>query len=203
MMTEKNENGIREAFDRITPAEGAKERMLRNIRAKAELENATKNAQKMSRRTLLFKLLPAVAAAVIVIVGAFVLKDKLAKKPANSTEPDNSVIAAGGVNETQVISYSKTGFSEETGEDPELPPLAEEVTYHKGNDGYYVSFVKGGHEYQLYIFRPEGNTMCYVAVNYAAGVMVEEWQQGSTIYRLVNSDGATQEEMDEIKAGIH
>ena len=202
-MTEKNENGIREAFDRITPAEGAKERMLRNIRAKADLENATKNAQKMSRRTLLFKLLPAVAAAVIVIVGAFVLKDKLAKKPANSPEPDNSVIAAGGVNETQVISYSKTGFSEETGEDPELPPLAEEVTYHKGNDGYYVSFVKGGHEYQLYIFRPEGDTMCYVAVNYAAGVMVEEWQQGSTIYRLVNSDGATQEEMDEIKAGIH
>ena len=203
MMTEKNENGIREAFNRIEPAEGAKDRMLRNIRAKAELENATKNAQRKSCRTLLFKLLPAVAAAVIVIVGAFVLKDKLAKKPAGSSVPDDSVIAAGGVDETQVISYSKTGFSEETGEDPQLPPLAKEVTSHKGYDGYYVSFVKGGHGYQLYIFRPEGDTMRYVAVSYTEGVMVEEWQQGTTIYRLVNSDGATQEEMDEIKAGIH
>ena len=55
----------------------------------------------------------------------------------------------------------------------------------------------------LYLFRPEGDTMRYVSVNYVEGVSVEEWQQGDCIYRLVNSDGATQEEMEEIKAGIH
>ena len=44
---------------------------------------------------LLYKLLPAVAAAVVVIVGAMVFKDKLTKKSAKSNEPDGSVIAAG------------------------------------------------------------------------------------------------------------
>ena len=77
MMSENNENGIREAFDRIEPAEGAKERMLQNIRRKAEAANATKTEQRKSRRMLLYKLLPAVAAAVVVIVGAMVFKDKL------------------------------------------------------------------------------------------------------------------------------
>lgn len=192
---------IAEAFDSIEPRAGAKERMLENIRAKAEAANAAKNKQRKSRRKLLYKLLPAVAAVLIVIVGAFVFKDRFTKKPSKENAPDGSLIAA-GTDETQVVSYSKVTFREETGEAPELPANATEVTYLKGYDGYYVAFAVGEHRYQMYIFRPEGDKMHYVAVNYAEGVTVEEWQQGDTIYRLVNSDGATQEEMKEIKAGI-
>ena len=201
-MSENNENGIREALDRIEPAEGAKERMLQNIRRKAEAANATKTEQRKSRRMLLYKLLPAVAAAVVVIVGAMVFKDKLTKKSAKSNEPDGSVIAA-GTDEKQVVSYSKVVFSEETGEDPELPAYVTEVEFLRNYDGYYVAFAAGEHRYMLYLFRPEGDTMRYVSVNYVEGVSVEEWQQGDCIYRLVNSDGATKEEMEEIKAGIH
>ncbi|MBO4669364.1 MAG: hypothetical protein J5648_05255 [Lachnospiraceae bacterium] len=202
MMAEKNESNIREAIDRIEPAEGAKERMLQNIRAKAAMENATKNAQKKSQRMLWFKLLPAVAAVVIIVVGAIVLKDRNSLKPKNTNEPDGT-LTAGGVDETKVVSYSKVEFKDETGEDPELPPLATEVTYHKGYDGYYVAFAKGGHRYKLFLFRPENGVMRYVAVSYVEGVTVEEWEQGDTILRLVNDDGATQEEMKEIKAAIH
>jgi len=201
-MSERNDKTIREALDRIEPAEGAKERMLQNIRHKAEAANATKTEPKKSRRMLLYKLLPAVAAAVVVIVGVWVFKDGLMKKPAKSNEPGGSVIAA-GTDEKQVVSYSKVAFSEETGEDPELPKYVTEVEYLRNYAGYYVAFAAGEHRYQLYLFRPEGDKMHYVAVNYVEGVTVEEWQQGECIYRLVNSDGATQEEMEEIKAGIH
>lgn len=201
-MSENNENGIREALDRIEPAEGAKERMLQNIRRKAEAANATKTEQRKSRRMLLYKLLPAVAAVLLVVVGVYASKNRLFNKSADTNEPDGTLVAGGAV-ETKIVSYSKVGFKDETGEDPELPPLATEVTYQKGYDGYYVAFAAGEHHYMLYLFRPEGDTMRYVAVSYVAGVSVEEWQQGDCIYRLVNSDGATQEEMDEIKAGIH
>ena len=201
-MSENNENGIREALDRIEPAEGAKERMLQNIRRKAEAANATKTEQRKSRRMLLYKLLPAVAAVLLVVVGVYASKNRLFNKSADTNEPDGTLVAGGAV-ETKIVSYSKVGFKDETGEDPELPPLATEVEFLRNYDGYYVAFAAGEHRYMLYLFRPEGDTMRYVAVSYVAGVSVEEWQQGDCIYRLVNSDGATQEEMDEIRAGIH
>ena len=207
MMKEKNENVIREALERIEPAEGARERMLRNIRAKAELENATKNEAKKSRRMLLFKLLPAVAAVVIVVVGALVLKDRLAKKPANTPgEPDNSVVA-GGSAETHVISYSKEDFTKDIGELPQLPEEAKEAPYYRDVYGYCVEFAVGGHQYQLYIFRPQGDRMIYVASTYATEVLVEEWEvdeqgQIQSVYRLVNGDGASMEEMETVKAEI-
>lgn len=207
-MSERNDQIIREAIDRITPAEGAKERMLQNIRRKAEAENATKQKQRKSRRMLFYKTLPAVAAVVIVVVGALVLKDRLAKKPADTpanttTTPDGSVIAGGAV-ETHVISYSKAEFVRDIEEMPQLPKEAKEVTYHRDVYGYYMEFAVGEHRYQLYVFRPQGDKMCYVAVNYASKVLVDEWEQGQnpSVYRLVNSDGATKEDMEAVKAEI-
>jgi hypothetical protein len=143
----------------------------------------------------------------IVVVGALVLKDRLAKKPANTPgRPDNSVIAGGSV-ETHVISYSKADFTKDIGELPQLPEEAEEATYYRDVYGYCVEFAVGGHRYQLYIFRPQGDRMIYVASNYASEVLVEEWEvdeqgQIQSVYRLVNGDGASMEEVEAVKAEI-
>ena len=49
--------------------------------------------------------------------------------------------------------------------------------------------------------------MIYVASTYATEVLVEEWEvdeqgQIQSVYRLVNGDGASMEEMETVKAEI-
>lgn len=94
-MSEQNNNPIRKSIDNIEPAEGARERMLRNIKQKAAEHQTVQIEDTKSKKTISFSRImkwtvPLAACLVLTVVGISVIP-----KLNVPIEPDDSIAQIG------------------------------------------------------------------------------------------------------------
>lgn len=155
-MSEQTNNPIRKSIDNIEPADGARERMLQNIRRKAAEQQSAEIAQKsekpkaMPLNRILKWALPVAACFAILLVGINVIP-KLGAAP---VESDESVLGgnpfAGEMSAEEL--QEKLGFS------IDAPEGSENASYNvlDGNIAN-ISFEYGGNSYTLRASKQSGD----------------------------------------------
>lgn len=155
-MSEQTNNPIRKSIDNIEPADGARERMLQNIRRKAAEQQSAEIAQKsekpkaMPLNRILKWALPVAACFAILLVGINVIP-KLGAAP---VESDESVLGgnpfAGEMSAEEL--QEKLGFS------IDVPEGSENASYNvlDGNIAN-ISFEYDGNSYTLRASKQSGD----------------------------------------------
>ena len=218
-MNETKEQLIRRSIDKIEPAEGAKERMLANIRQKAAAQAAAEAAKEQAQKAGVSKTasfsrlrkwaLPAAACLVIAVAGAALLPGML--RPAETAESEPAVMLVNPFAEVE----NADAFEEVLGFRADAPTGAEDVTYNiidkKIAD---VCFVWAGREYDLRaaamdgdfsgLYGEEAESEVIDAERAAVLTVLQsgdesykkiEWSDGKVNYVLMNTDGAAKEEL--------
>ncbi|MGN0670309.1 MAG: hypothetical protein ACI4JZ_07145 [Oscillospiraceae bacterium] len=154
-MSEQNNNPIRKSIDNIEPAEGARERMLRNIKQKAANQQPVQAEETKSRKPIPFGsimkwALPAAACFAVLIVGISVI-------PKQNTPPVDS---SEGVMVGNPFGDDLTAeeLQEQLGFSVDLPEEAENAAYNilDGNIAN-ISFEYGGSSYLLRASKQSGD----------------------------------------------
>ncbi|MBQ6569450.1 MAG: hypothetical protein IJL87_04255 [Clostridia bacterium] len=216
MSQNKNEH-IREFIDNIEPAAGAKERMLANIKRKADEQTLSKetaapehqNTKVISINSVMKWVLPVAACFVIAVIGANVLSG-ISKAPGNVesgsqimvTNPFVSVENVGAIKET-------LGFS------IDAPVGADDVSYSIiDNEIADIKFMFEGYRYNLRASKQSGDFSGLYGVE-ASTVQIDSgrdailtvieidgeqctkinWTNGSVNFVLSNTDGASKEDV--------
>ena len=219
------ETRIREALDRIEPGEGARERMLANIRRKAEREAAApaETGKTKASPAVRFRrwALPIAACLVIAVAGAAALPKLL-----HST--DDPGVTTGGPDLTQItnpfVEVEDAGAIEQAlNIRIDAPEGAQDVVY-SIVDGEMadVRFTYGDHDYTLRASRqggdfsglygePAGEEQIDSASDAVYAVLREgeevysriTWTDGEVTYVLTNTDGADALAMRELYSLVH
>ena len=156
-------NSIREEIDRIEPADGAKERMLRNIRQKAEEQQNTQVQGSSRSKAIPFGKIarwaaPLAACLVIAVVGIAVFRQQsVPVAPVEPSEPMESGVMVGSPFSDEM---SPEELREQLGIDFSIPDGAENVVCYimDGNIGD-VRFEIGGSSYILRFSEQSGDFM--------------------------------------------
>ena len=156
-------NSIREEIDKIEPADGAKERMLRNIRLKAaEQQNAQVQESGPSKAIPFMKIArwaaPIAACLVIAVVGVAVFRQQsVPVTPAESSMPEEGGMLGGSPFSDEM---SPEELREQLGIQFSIPDNAENVVCYimDGNIGD-VRFDSGGGSYTLRFSEQSGDFM--------------------------------------------
>lgn len=156
-------NSIREEIDRIEPADGAKERMLRNIRQKAEEQRNTQVQGSSRSKAIPFGKIarwaaPLAACLVIAVVGIAVFRQQsVPVAPAEPSEPLESSVMVGSPFSDEM---SPEELREQLGIDFSIPDGAENVVCYimDGNIGD-VRFEIGRSSYILRFSEQSGDFM--------------------------------------------
>ena len=218
-MNENRDERIRESIDGIEPADGARERMLANIRRKAAEQadrEDTEPKQPEKAKILPFKrirkwALPIAACFAVAVIGAVVLSNP--SKPSDPSEPGTDVQIPGPVGDIQ----DAEEFERRLGITTDAPEGAENVVYSilDGNMADII-FDLEGHQYDLRASKQSGDfsgiyatvireepvdaSTDAVLTTYRSGDEIYlkiTWTDGATTYILSNADGAS---ADEIRA---
>lgn len=215
-MSTNNSDRFRESIDTIEPSDGAKERMLANIRKKAEVANMPVN-EPQKLKTISFNkvmkwALPIAACFMLVILGATMIPNLLnSNTPAQPGEDVQIVNPFVQVENADAFS-KKLGFS------IEAPDGAEDVVYSivDGNmaDIYFIYHEK------VYSYRASEQDGDFSGLN---GITAKEeqidakssavytairegdelyhkitWTDGTVTFVLSNTDGGSAEEIKEL-----
>ena len=156
-------NSIREEIDMIEPADGAKERMLRNIRQKAEEQQNTQVQGSARSKAIPFGKIarwaaPLAACLVIAVVGIAVFRQQsVPVAPVESSEPMGSGMLGGSPFSDEM---TVDELCEQLGFDFKIPENAENVVCYvmDGNIGD-VRFEIGGSSYILRFSEQSGDFM--------------------------------------------
>lgn len=217
-MSENMDNRIRESIESIEPREGARERMLANIRSKAEAQvkpqEKTVKTKMIPINKILKWALPIAACAAIVIIGV-----KLLPNGSTASENDGSVVEI--ANPFEPVE-SASVFAEKLGIELDAPDGASNVEYTlvDGNMAN-IDFEYSGHFYTL---RASGQSGDFSGLNgidagteqidSASNAVLTairsgdeiyrkiEWTDGEINYVLINTDGADAGQMREIYGKI-
>ena len=156
-------NSIREEIDKIEPANGAKERMLQNIRRKAAEQNNTQVQESRPSKAIMFGKMakwaaPIAACLVIAVVGIAVFRQQsIPVKPVESSEPMESEMLGGSPFSDEMTADE---LREQLGVDLSIPDNAENVKCYimDGNIGD-VRFELDGGSYILRFSEQSGDFM--------------------------------------------
>ena len=156
-------NSIREEIDMIEPADGAKERMLRNIRQKAEEQQNTQVQGSARSKAIPFGKIarwaaPLAACLVIAVAGIAVFRQQsVPVAPVESSEPMGSGMLGGSPFSDEM---TVDELCEQLGFDFKIPENAENVVCYvmDGNIGD-VRFEIGGSSYILRFSEQSGDFM--------------------------------------------
>ena len=156
-------NSIRDEIDRIEPADGAKERMLQNIRQKAEEQQNTQVQGSSRSKAIPFGKIarwaaPLAACLVIAVVGIAVFRQQsVPVAPVEPSEPLESGVMVGSPFSDEM---SPEELREQLGIDFRIPDGAENVVCYimDGNIGD-VRFEIGGSSYILRFSEQSGDFM--------------------------------------------
>ena len=156
-------NSIREEIDRIEPADGAKERMLRNIRQKAEEQQNTQVQGSARSKAIPFGKIarwaaPLAACLVIAVVGIAVFRQQsVPVAPVEPSEPLESSVMVGSPFSDEM---SPEKLCAQFGLDFSIPDGSENVVCYimDGNIGD-VRFEIGGSSYILRFSEQSGDFM--------------------------------------------
>lgn len=216
---------ITDAFDAIEPRAGAKERMLQNIRAKAEGQakepvvieqpEAAKKAQKPEkddlqrrRRMERFFSRAAVAAAVLLIICAGLKASDLRRRGAKKPTPDDTGIKTEGpITGTQKYE-DREAIIKDFREVPEPPEGATDVCYYREETlGTYavMQFVYDGYLYKVYILVPRANgdgTFYKTELNLSAK-QSWGWYKNDAQCILATDDEVSKEEFERVYEMLH
>lgn len=156
-------NSIREEIDKIEPADGAKERMLQNIKRKAAEQQNTQAEETRESKTIPFGKIakwaaPLAACLVIAVVGVAVFRQQSAPvTPVDSSEPMESGVLVGSPFSDEMTADE---LREQLGIDFSIPDNAENVVCYimDGNIGD-VRFDSDGGSYILRFSEQSGDFM--------------------------------------------
>lgn len=156
-------NSIREEIDKIEPADGAKERMLQNIKRKAAEQQNTQIQESEQPKAIPFRKImkwaaPLAACLVIAVVGVAVFRQQSAPvTPVDSSEPMESGVLVGSPFSDEMTSDE---LREQLGIDFNIPDNAENVVCYimDGNIGD-VRFDSDGGSYILRFSEQSGDFM--------------------------------------------
>ncbi len=221
MSNETNSKKIKEAFDSIEPAEGAKERMMKNIEQKtAEQSAKTTKTTKVTR--ILRWAMPAAAACVVVAVCLAIFLPKLTQQSATAGGKDDTMTYApvappDWTRETNPMEEvaNPDVFGEKVGVPLEAPEGADVSTcFIIGNTIAQIEFFYGGdgHEYTLRGSKEAGDisglygetevatviddsyTVTLVEIHTGDEIYLKiEWQDGDKNFVLMNTDGCSRD----------
>ena len=206
-MPNREENPVQKAIDGIEPSEGAKERMLANIRRKAamaanetdpvqaeqepvaEAQVTDKPDRKKSANRIIKLWLPAAAAVFVLLLGWGIYRNQI--KP---QKIDDQSTAGGEQKDRKDLSTLKEETSteeavrESAGEFPQAPKGAAAVKYfrYSGIAGGMV-FSFEGHKFRLTVMSTETASEYFVPAE--DNEIRESWERNGNEYVLVNSDG--------------
>lgn len=214
-MNENRDALIRETIDRIEPSDGARERMLANIRQKAAAQETP--AQPEAGKVLPFRraakwALPLAACFAITVIGVIVMP-----KLFHTTEPVDPGPEVQVVNPFVPVEDA-AAFERELGITIDAPESAENVSY-TIIDGRIadIDFTESGHKYDLRASMEDGDfsgllgvTANTEQIDAAADAVLTviriddelctkiTWTDGRVTYILSNTDGASEAEIKTI-----
>ena len=156
-------NSIREEIDKIEPADGAKERMLQNIKRKAAEQQNTQAQETRQSKAIPFvkiakRAAPIAACLVIAVVGSAVFRQQsVPVSPADSSKPMESGVLVGSPFSDEM---SADELREQLGTDFKIPENAENVVCYvmDGNIGD-VRFDSDGGSFILRFSEQSGDFM--------------------------------------------
>ena len=209
-----SDNIIRRAIDGVAPAEGAKERMKKNIYEKAQ--KAQKQEKKSVSSVRFWKIaMPVAACLCIAVIGAVKLIPTMGQNdPGKITISDNSEDNMQIASPFEEVSSAKV-FEDRLGIQADAPKGAKNVAYNiiSGNVAQ-VDFELGGHEYMLRASKSDEdlsglygddkgtkkyddafNTQLKTIVIDGKDTYSLTWQKKGVFYTLVNTDGSSVSEM--------
>lgn len=195
MNSKPNENKIKETFEQIELPEGAQERMYRNILKKAELSEIHELPMKKKSTRKVWRKYAALAACLVIFIaaGAF-LPGILNKDPAAPTVPDDPPLLAG----SPFIDVSgPQDFEAQLGFSINAPDGAEDASFCIAYENTaIVTFTWNDHSYDYSASKDAENLSG--SAEASDGTLSEIWQTDDISFCLVNTDGASQNEFDEL-----
>ncbi len=224
-MNENRDALIRETIDRIEPSDGARERMLANIRRKAERQAAAPEGTGKTSVSASLRLkrwtLPIAACLVIAVASAAFL-------PKLFHSGDDPGLTTGGPDLTQITNpfvqvEDAAAIEQALDIRVDAPDGAEDVVY-SVVDGEIadISFLYGDHGYTLRASRQGGdfsglygqpvteeqidsaNDAVYVALREGEESSSKiTWTDGKITYVLLNTDGADADAMQRLYGLVH
>lgn len=220
-MSDRRSEWIHESIDQIEPAAGTRERMLENIRCKAEKQAAeTAQESKQKKKVLLFSkavrwAMPIAACFVITIVGVFVMPNIINQPTVGAT--DNVEIA-----NPFVPIENAEAFQRQLGIAIDAPAGAKDINYSilDGNMAD-IYFILDGHAYSLRASAQSGDFSGLNGIEAKTEQLDSEknavltvirsgddlftkitWTDGKVNYVLSNTDGASEAEVKAVFGNI-
>ncbi|MCR5322267.1 MAG: hypothetical protein K6E85_03215 [Lachnospiraceae bacterium] len=218
-MKENRDERIRESINEIEPAEGARDRMLVNIKRKAEEENARNDAQVKTKDSKILPIkrimkwaMPIAACFVIAVIGVTVMKNTIRiTDPPGSEENVQIANPFAGVE-------NAAEFERVLGISIDAPEGAENVEYSiVDNEMADIVFELEGHVYNIRASTVGGDfsglngieakTEQIDARNNAVLTVIRSgdeffrkitWTDGSVTFILSNTDGTSDDEMNAV-----
>ncbi len=215
-MSEMKENNLQKAIDGIEPSEGAKERMLANIRRKAAQQSKQEEAVQKPPVLWLVSakkwVLPLAACLAIAAFGATVMPQLL------KSHNEHEVVSAVEMGNPFVEVKDAQDFESRLGIKTDAPDGAEDVVYHI-IDGQIadIDFLSGEHRYNLRASRQKddfsglygeeagtkqldsGKNALLTVLQCEPEVFLKiTWTEGDLHFVLSNTDGASEKELVEI-----
>ena len=218
-MSENRENLIRKSVDKIEPAEGARDRMLANIKRKAEEENARSDVQVKTEDSKILPIkrimkwaMPIAACFVIAVIGVTVMKNTI-----RTTDPPGSEENVQIANPFAGVENAAE-FERVLGISIDAPEGAENVEYSiVDNEIADIVFELEGHVYNIRASKVGGDfsglngieakTEQIDAKSNAVMSVIRSgneffrkitWTDGSVTFILSNTDGASDDEMKSV-----
>lgn len=195
MNSKPNENKIKEAFDQIELPEGAQERMYRNILKKAELTEIHEPPVKKKFTRNVWRKYAAIAACLIIFIAAGTfLPSILNGDPAAPTVPDGPPVLVG----SPFIDVSgPQDFETQLGFSINAPDGAEDASFCIAYENTaIVTFTWKGHSYDYSASKDAENLSG--SAEASDDTLSESWQTDDMSFCLVNADGASQNQFDEL-----
>ena len=218
-MPNREDELLREAIDGIEPSEGAKERMLANIKRKAasaanetepvraEQQPASEPAEEKSGKKSFSRIIrlwiPVAAAVIVLILGWGFYRNRI-KPKAND---DRDITAGSDQKERKDLSTLKEEASTEEvvrsllGEFPKAPAGVSEVRYFRfAAEAGGMEFSLNGHRFRLTVMGAETAGKYFVPA--ADNELRESWERDGTEYVLVNMDNVDMTLWDAVIDGL-
>ncbi|MBO4695931.1 MAG: hypothetical protein J5643_01470 [Lachnospiraceae bacterium] len=203
-MPNREEELLQKAVDGIEPSEGAKERMLANIRRKAamtaeeasvqtEQEAVSKPEEKPERKKTVERIMkywiPAAAAVIVILLGWGIYRNSI-KPP----KEDDGTVSAGGEQKDRkaITSLTEQVLTEDAvrsifGDFPKAPTGASDVKYFRyAEEACGMQFTLNGHRFRLTVMSPDTAGKYYVPGE--ENELRENWERNENEYTLVNCD---------------
>ena len=195
MNDKPNENKIREAFDQIELPEGAQQRMYQNILKKAEAAEIHEPPTKKKFSKVSWRKYAAIAACLVIFIAAGTfLPGILNGDPAAPTVPDDPPVLAGS---PFIDVAGPQDFETQLGFSINAPGGAEDASFCIAYESTaIVTFTWKGHSYDYSASKDAENLSGSAEVT--DDTLSEIWQTDDLSFCLVNTDGASQSEFDEL-----